>query len=50
MNEKSVRKPRNVWINPDALHKVRLEALRQKRALGDWLEEAIEEKAVREEA
>ena len=44
MNEKPVRKPRNVWINPGALHKARVEALRQKRALGEWLEEAIDEK------
>ena len=49
MNEKSVRKPRNVWINPDALHKARVKALRQKKALGEWLEEVIEEKIEREE-
>jgi len=49
MNEKSVRKPRNVWINPGALHKARVEALRQKRALGEWLEEAIDEKIEREQ-
>jgi len=49
MNEKSVRKPRNVWINPDALHKARIEALRERKSLGEWLEEAIEQKAAREE-
>ena len=49
MNEKSVRKPRNVWINPDALRKARIEALRAKKSLGQWLEEIIEEKAAREE-
>lgn len=49
MKEKSVRKPRNVWINPDALHKARIQALRAKKPLGQWLEEAIEEKAESEE-
>ena len=49
MNEKIVRKPRNVKINPDILLKARVEALRSKRTLGEWLEEAIEEKVAREE-
>ena len=49
MNEKSVRKPRNVLINPEALHKARVEALHGKRSLGEWLEELIEEKVAREE-
>jgi len=44
MNEKPVRKPRNVKINPDALHRARVEALRERKTLGEWLEEAIEEK------
>jgi len=50
MNAKSARRPRNVWINPGALHKARVQALRQKKALGEWLEEIIDEKAAREEA
>jgi hypothetical protein len=43
-NEKHIRKPRNVKINPDTLLKARVEALRSK---GEWLEEAIEEKIER---
>lgn len=47
MSEKLVRKPRNVKINPDALHRAQVEALREKKALSEWLEEAIEEKIQR---
>jgi len=43
-NKKSVRKPRNVLIDPDALHKARVEALRARKSLGQWLEKAIKEK------
>jgi len=49
MNKKVVRKPRNIWINPDALHKARIEALRARKSLGQWLEELIEEKLAKEE-
>ena len=42
MNEKPVRKPRNVLIDPEALYRTRVEALRSKKTLGEWLEEAIE--------
>jgi len=49
MNEKSARKPRNILINPDALHKARVEALRERKTIGQWLEELIEEKLAREE-
>ena len=48
MNEKPVRKPRNVLINPEALHRARVEALRSKKTLGEWLEEVIDEKIERE--
>jgi len=48
MNRKPIRKPRNILIDPDAVHKARIEALHQKKTLGQWLEEAIEEKAARE--
>jgi len=34
MNEKPVRKPRNVKINPDILLKARVEALRSKKDNG----------------
>jgi predicted HicB family RNase H-like nuclease len=47
MNEKLVRKPRNVRINLDALHRAQVEALRERKTLGEWLEEAIEEKIQR---
>ena len=49
MNEKSARKPRNILINPDALHKARVEALRERKTIGQWLEELIEEKLAKEE-
>jgi len=48
MNEKLLRKPRNVLINPEALHRARVEALRLKKTVGEWREEAIEEKIERE--
>ena len=41
MNERLARKPRNVLIDPEALHNARVEALRSKRTVGEWLEEAI---------
>jgi predicted HicB family RNase H-like nuclease len=44
MNEKVVRKSRNVKIDPEAIHRARVEALIEKRTLGEWLEEAIDEK------
>ena len=49
MNEKPVRKPRNVKIDPEALHRARVEALRSKRTVGELLEKATEEKIEREE-
>jgi len=48
-NRKSVRKPRNVLIDPEAFHKARVEALRSRKTIGEWLEEAIEEKTDREQ-
>ncbi len=36
-------------IDPEALHKARVEALHSKKTMGEWLEEAIEEKIEREE-
>ena len=49
MNEKPIRKLRNVKINPDTLHKAWVEALRERKTLGQWLEEAIDEKIEREQ-
>jgi len=48
-NKKSIRKPRHVLIDPEALYKARVEVLRLKKTLGEWLEDAIEEKIEREE-
>ena len=41
--QKVVRKPRSILIDPDAVH----EALRSKKTLREWLEEAINEKIKR---
>jgi len=49
VNEKIIRKPRNILIDPEALHRARVEALRAKKTLGEWLEETIDEKIEREE-
>jgi len=49
MNENPFRKPRNVKINPDTLHKARVEALRSRKTMGEWPEEAIDEKIEREQ-
>ena len=49
MNEKLLRKPSDVKINPEALHKARVEALRSRKTLGEWLEEVIEERIEREQ-
>ena len=48
MNEKIVRKPRNVLIDPVVLREARIESLRSEKKLGEWLEEAIKEKIERE--
>jgi len=48
-NRKSLRNPRHVLIDPEALHKARIEALRSRKTLGEWLEDAIDEKIEREE-
>jgi predicted HicB family RNase H-like nuclease len=48
MNEKPVRKPRNVKIDPEALYRARVEAVRGRETLGQWFEEAIDEKIERE--
>ncbi len=48
-NEKIVRNPRNVLINPDILREARIGALRARKTVGEWLEEAINEKLKREQ-
>ena len=37
----------SIRINPDGVHKARIAALTERKALGEWLEEAIEEKIER---
>ena len=49
INEKIVRKPHVVRIDLEAFHRARVEAVRSKRVVGEWLEEAIAEKIEREE-
>ncbi len=48
MNERIVRKPRNVLIDPEILREARIEALCSEKKLGEWLEEAIKERIERE--
>ncbi len=48
MNEKIIRKPRNVLIDPVVLREARIKAMRSEKKLGEWLEEAIKEKIERE--
>ena len=38
MNEKPVRKPRHALIDPEALHKARIEALRPKKTVGEKID------------
>ena len=47
-NKESVRKLHNISINPDALHKARVEALRERNSLDRWIEDATKEKVDRE--
>ncbi|MDP3065047.1 MAG: hypothetical protein Q8O40_17860 [Chloroflexota bacterium] len=44
MNERTARKLTALRINPEALHKARIAAVTAHKTLGQWLEEAIEEK------
>jgi len=43
VNEKVVRKPRNVLIDPKVLQEARIKVLRSGKKLGEWLEDAIRE-------
>ncbi|MBL7119255.1 MAG: 3-hydroxyacyl-CoA dehydrogenase [Dehalococcoidia bacterium] len=46
----SRRKPNiNIRIDPEAVHQARVAAVTQKKTLGQWLEEAIQEKIEREQ-
>ena len=47
--KQSRRKPNlSIRMNPEALHQARIGAVTAKKALGEWLEEAIAEKIERE--
>ena len=48
MADKSSWPTRSIRINPEALHKARVGAVAAKKTLGQWLEEAIQEKIERE--
>jgi len=43
------RQSRNIKIKPSILRKAHHRAIESQKRLGEWLEEAIEEKAAREE-
>jgi len=47
-NEQPVRRPRNILIDPEAIHKARIEALRSRKTIGEWLEETIQQRIERE--
>lgn len=48
MDEK-VRQSRNIKIKPNILRKAHHSAIESQKRLGQWIEEAIEEKLAREE-
>ncbi|GAI86399.1 unnamed protein product [marine sediment metagenome] len=43
------RQGRSIKVKPSVLRKAHHEAIESQKRLGEWLEEAIEEKAAREE-
>jgi len=45
-----IRKSRSVKVKPILLRKAHIRAIESEKRLGQWLEEAIEEKMAREEA
>jgi predicted HicB family RNase H-like nuclease len=46
--KESRRKPNvSIRINPEILHQAKVAAVSSKKTLGDWLEEAIQEKVER---
>ncbi len=49
MSEQEVREGKYIKLKPSILKKARLRAVSSDKALGEWIEEAIEEKAAREE-
>ena len=49
MSEEEAREGKYIKLKPSILKKARLRAVSSDKTLGEWLEEAIEEKAAREE-
>ena len=49
MNGKEERPVSAIRVKPDILHQARVAAVTQRKTLGRWLEEAIEEKLEREQ-
>jgi len=49
MKEGKRKPPTTIRINPDVLHHARVAAVSSRKTLGQWLEEAIEEKIEREQ-
>lgn len=47
MNDE-IRKSRTIKIKPSVLRKTHITAIESQKRLGEWIEEAIEEKVVRE--
>jgi len=48
MSEEEVREGKYIKLKPSILKKARLGAVSSDKALGKWMEEAIEEKVARE--
>jgi len=49
MNDEELRKPRSIKIRPSILRKAHHRAIESQKRIGEWVEEAIEEKIEREE-
>ena len=48
MSEEEVREGKYIKLKPSILRKARIEAVSSDKALGEWMEKAIEEKIERE--
>ena len=47
MKESKSKPNVSIRIDPEALHQAKIEAVKAKKTLGEWLEEAIQEKTER---
>jgi len=47
--DEELKQPRSIKIRPSVLRKAHHRAIESQKRLGEWLEEAIEEKAKREQ-